>query len=434
METDKQQQTPSRSAKKSSAKKNQNSAEDQKRREEDEQRAREEREEMKRRLDEERQRLKDEQEKREAQLKEEQERRDAELKEAQERREQEEKERQVENFMFLRYLKQVLQTNSKLEQAKETLFSHRTFNVEDAFALLDVNKSGVLSAQEFHQVFSDHNINIQDIQSFVHLADKDDDGVLNFAEVCDALSPAMAIRKEPMYNLSVEQRKIYQQGWMETLAQLIDLIVYSDSVLENERQHLQLAGENIFDNMDTYKQGYVSMGQFEHWVADNCGYQVKREDLAVLQRHLDSNSDYRITRDEFINSVSPAGDDEDEEEADDQQQSSGANWTGHYTQKGKKHVMEFKEFKFHGDGQCSASGKDDAGEWSLTGSINFNSVDDKGMMDISFDKVYPSWTIFYHGKINTLKTKMTGHWGFKKGGKDASFTIEIVKNANATKK
>ena len=51
-------------------------------------------------------------------------------------------------------------------------------------------------------------------------------------------------------------------------------------------------------------------------------------------------------------------------------------------------------------------------------------------MDISFDKVYQSWTIFYHGKINTLKSKMTGHWGFKKGDKQASFTIEMVQDAN----
>lgn len=35
-----------------------------------------------------------------------------------------------------------------------------------------------------------------------------------------------------------------------------------------------------------------------------------------------------------------------------------AKWTGHYTQKGQNHVMEFDEFKFHGDGSCSASGRD----------------------------------------------------------------------------
>lgn len=51
--------------------------------------------------------------------------------------------------MFLRYLKLIIKTNSQLEQAKEALLSHRTFNVEDAFRIFDLNKSGALTPQEF---------------------------------------------------------------------------------------------------------------------------------------------------------------------------------------------------------------------------------------------------------------------------------------------
>ena len=126
-----------------------------------------------------------------------------------------------------------------------------------------------------------------------------------------------------MHNISVEQRKVYQQAWMESLAHLFSMIVAFDQELEDKRQQLQLAGERIFDSMDTYQQGFVSLGQFERWIADNCGFQVKRDDLMALQKSLDANNDYRITRDEFINSVSVVVDEEDDEQ-DDQVQAKQA--------------------------------------------------------------------------------------------------------------
>ena len=124
--------------------------------------------------------------------------------------------------MFLRYIKAVMKANSQLQQARESLFSHRTFSVEDAFALLDVNKSGVLSSQELHQVFSDHEIEIDDLDRVVEIADLDEDGTLDFKELSLAITPdnVGAIRREPMYNISLEERKLFQQAWMESLAVL----------------------------------------------------------------------------------------------------------------------------------------------------------------------------------------------------------------------
>lgn len=36
---------------------------------------------------------------------------------------------------------------------------------------------------------------------------------------------------------------------------------------------------------------------------NNCNYNVPEEDIFVLQRTLDINNDYKITRDEFVKSV-----------------------------------------------------------------------------------------------------------------------------------
>ena len=120
-----------------------------------------------------------------------------------------------------------------------------------------------------------------------------------------------------MYGLSEEQRKIYQQAWMESLAALFGLIVSVDEELESKRLQLQLKGDRLFDSMDVHRLGYLSLNVFANWVADNCGYLIKNEDLLGLQRSLDKNSDYRISRDEFIGSVTPPVDPEEEGDAED---------------------------------------------------------------------------------------------------------------------
>lgn len=142
-------------------------AREQKIKDEQERRVREYREEQERKERE----YKEEQARKEAEWKIEQERRDAEYEEMQAKREQEEKERQVDNFMFLRFIKTVLKTNSQLEQAKQTLFSHRTFNLEDAFRMFDRNKNGVISAQEFHDAFLEQNVEVMNLERIVDIID-----------------------------------------------------------------------------------------------------------------------------------------------------------------------------------------------------------------------------------------------------------------------
>ena len=164
--------------------------------------------------------------------------------------------------MFLRYIKLVLRINTQLEQAKESLFGHRTFTIDDCFNLLDINKSGKLTPQELLEVFDEHNIEIHSLERVIELVDQDDDGTVDFKELSDAITPAAinSMRKEPMHGISVEQRKVYQQAWMESLAHLFSMIVAFDQELDDKRRQLRLAGERIFDSMDTYQQGFVSLG------------------------------------------------------------------------------------------------------------------------------------------------------------------------------
>jgi Ca2+-binding EF-hand superfamily protein len=110
-------------------------------------------------------------ERRQQEYKEEQERREKEFAEEQARREAEEKERAVENFMFLRFIKLLVKTNNQIDNAKKTLFGHRTFNLDDCFTLFDSNKNGVISVTELHDVFAEHNIEVVNLDRVIELID-----------------------------------------------------------------------------------------------------------------------------------------------------------------------------------------------------------------------------------------------------------------------
>lgn len=116
--------------------------------------------------------------------------------------------------------------------------------------------------------------------------------------------------------MSVEQKKVYQQAWMESLAALFGLIISSAQEIEEKRVQLQLDGERLFDNMDVYNMGYLSSNAFAHWVSQNCGYTIPDADLPSLSTFLDKNNDYRITKQEFVEAVSAPQDDDEEGEND----------------------------------------------------------------------------------------------------------------------
>lgn len=104
---------------------------------------------------------------------------------------------------------------------------------------------------------------------------------------------------------------------MESLAALFGLIISSNEEIEEKRSQLQLDGDRLFDAMDVYQTGYLSANAFSHWVSQNCGYNIPDADLIGLCRQLDTNNDYRITREEFIASVSvPQQTEEDENDGE----------------------------------------------------------------------------------------------------------------------
>ena len=208
--------------------------------------------------------------------------------------------------MFLRLIKLLIRTNRNLEDARVALSCHKTFTLEDSFALFDINKNGRIAFNELTMVFEENGIQVQDIPRLIEIVDTDQDGTIELDEWQAALAPKSLYRRtdpnEPY--LSVEEKNLFQRAWLEQLAHVFSLLIQTDIEVNEKRSQLMLNGERLFDEMDSHNLGYISINSFANWVAESCGFYICDEDLPALEFALDGQSDYRITRQEFIDTVS----------------------------------------------------------------------------------------------------------------------------------
>lgn len=81
---------------------------------------------------------------------------------------------------------------------------------------------------------------------------------------------------------------------------LLNFTLQMHQDLEQLRAKYMLDAEALFDEIDQYKQGWISHGSFRRWVQQNCYFTLSESDMQVLQPLLDDARDGQITRDEFI--------------------------------------------------------------------------------------------------------------------------------------
>ena len=96
--------------------------------------------------------------------------------------------------MFLRLIKLMLKNQRQIEIAREVLFSHKTFDVQECFRLFDDKNEGAIPAQQFEDVFAAHNIEVLKLGNIVPIIDQTGDDTVNINELNDAVRP-----RDPAY-------------------------------------------------------------------------------------------------------------------------------------------------------------------------------------------------------------------------------------------
>lgn len=69
------------------------------------------------------------------------------------------------------------------------------------------------------------------------------------------------------------------------------------------REKAQVDPKAIFDDMDTYRCGYVTMSGFSRWIQQNCGLDLSNNDLSLIQDMFGCNGDQRIYQQEFVSAI-----------------------------------------------------------------------------------------------------------------------------------
>lgn len=142
-----------------------------------------------------------EREEREAQYKKEAEERQKLWEEEQARRAEELKARQIEQFMFLRFLKTLINVERRNEGLREVLFCHKTFSVEAAFEHFDKDGNNTVEAAEFEEAFVKADLSTANkfSEKVVELMDCDDDNSVDMREFANAVTPLDAAYRRRQY-------------------------------------------------------------------------------------------------------------------------------------------------------------------------------------------------------------------------------------------
>jgi hypothetical protein len=114
------------------------------------------------------------------------------------------------------------------------LFSHKAFNVKEAFEAIDNNKSGSITEDEITSIFENNSIDTREPSRIIALFGCIKDKTMNFYEFKDMVTPKSLPHKNMLgggYG-SVEERRLQQLSWLESLNDLFLGILRAEDDLE----------------------------------------------------------------------------------------------------------------------------------------------------------------------------------------------------------
>lgn len=91
---------------------------------------------------------------------------------------------------------------------------------------------------------------------------------------------------------------------LESLLEVLTAVLSAQAAHDQLNEKFMLNGEEIFNDMDHHKVGYITSSAFARWVQTNCQFSLNESDLLVLQPVFDDGRQHRFTKEDFITAVS----------------------------------------------------------------------------------------------------------------------------------
>jgi len=156
--------------------------------------------------------------------------------------------------MFLRLVKVVVKVEKDLENQRQILANHKSFSAAECFQVFDEKKEDAITPERMVEVFRTYNINLQNVDTLFDIFDTNKDGLLDLKEFSRQVSPKTQENRgyygaHEFYctqQATVEERSVWLQSWLETLASLFESITNGHLTIESKRDALNINGPRIF--------------------------------------------------------------------------------------------------------------------------------------------------------------------------------------------
>ena len=215
-----------------------------------------------------------------------------------------------------RALKEQIDLDRQLEDQKNQLALKSDFNLLDAFRFFDVDGRGAITKTELKEGFNQFDVFPTNDEAYLVMRkfDKDNDGLIRYADFCDMLTPkqieyaSILNDRIPSY---VDRRRLSEIFGADTrylLRKVLNQIINNEVASEALRQKLER--RPLFDVYEAFKaldkndNGYISMDEFRELLIDH-GIYASNSELLNLMRRYDKNQDGKISYSEFVQELTP---------------------------------------------------------------------------------------------------------------------------------
>lgn len=223
--------------------------------------------------------------------------------------------RNIEEDMFIDYLRIVMNEESNIEKMKIDLALRNDFNVEDAFRIFELNKRDYLTEEDLKYGLSLLDIfsTDQDTKILMKRFDLQGKGVLNYADFFDMIIPY-----EKDYRTMVENRlsnsccacksldsfSYCTKTYLQSLIRNIISMENKFNTLKSGFTSLRWKLKQIFPSIDLLNRGYFTEEDLERYLKLKKAFSTTK-DSDLLFIHLDKNRNGQVEYWEVSDALTP---------------------------------------------------------------------------------------------------------------------------------
>jgi len=213
-------------------------------------------------------------------------------------------------------LREQIENDQELENARNKLALQDDFNLFDAFRLFDLTEKGFVTRLELREGLNDLDVfpSTNEMYLIMKKYNKDEDGLLKYSEFCDLIRPKDAGYaqllgdRKPTYADRVDLSDVFSRYTIECMRRVVNKVVENEFHSEKVRQ--RLARRPLFDNYEAFEaldkdgKGYLNKNEFRELLSGHGIYTTQKE-LQTLVTRYDRNEDGKVSYTDFVREITP---------------------------------------------------------------------------------------------------------------------------------